>query len=174
MDAQEKQVVYVTPDQCVSEMNCIKKAMADNHTEIKTILDGINKRLFVDNGTTCVQTKLDRHERIISCLVWFVAAVSVVSIGAMVTFVLRILAHVSKVAAVMILVSGCTSTRIAVENSNGSKWAVSRLSVCQRVEAPNITVDGLGQLTGYSNDGGTAALNAVIEAAVAGALKGVR
>ena len=33
-------------------------------------LDGIERRLFKDNGTLSIQTRLDRHERVLRVLLW--------------------------------------------------------------------------------------------------------
>ena len=33
-------------------------------------LDSIEKRLFRDNGTLCIQTRIDRHEQILKVLLW--------------------------------------------------------------------------------------------------------
>ncbi len=38
-------------------------------------LDSIEKRLFRDNGTLSVQTRLDRHEQVIRGLIWALSVV---------------------------------------------------------------------------------------------------
>ena len=47
-------------------------------------MDSIEKRLFRDNGTLSVQTRLDRHEQVIRGLIW---ALSVVGGSLLATFV---------------------------------------------------------------------------------------
>ena len=66
------------------------------------------------------------------------------------------------------LLGGCTQTRITTPT-----WSLTRTSVLQRTEVPQITVltDGSIEVQGYSNDGGNAAVSAIVEAAVVAAIK---
>ena len=66
------------------------------------------------------------------------------------------------------LLSGCTQTRITTPT-----WSLTRVSFLQRTEVPQITVltDGSIEVQGYSNDGGNAAIGAIVEAAIRGAVK---
>ena len=36
----------------------------------RRVLENIERRLFKDNGTLSIQTRLDRHERILHALLW--------------------------------------------------------------------------------------------------------
>jgi len=63
-------------------------------TRIFAKLDSIERRLFKDNGTLSIQTRLDRHEQVIRVVLWALSVIGgafltslVVSIG----FVLRTL-----------------------------------------------------------------------------------
>ena len=44
-------------------------------------LDEIHKRLFIDNGSPCIQTRLDRNERMWKIMVWLVSLVCAASIA---------------------------------------------------------------------------------------------
>ena len=41
-----------------------------SHRELLAKMDGIEKRLFRDNGTTSIQTRIERHEQILKVLLW--------------------------------------------------------------------------------------------------------
>jgi len=41
-----------------------------NHRELLEKLDAIEKRLFKDNGTLSIQTRIERHEQILKVLLW--------------------------------------------------------------------------------------------------------
>lgn len=73
-----------------------------------------------------------------------------------------------------ILGVGCTRTTIS-RKSDGA-WSIQRSSFLQKLEIPgaSIATNGTWMLKGYSNDGGTAATAAIVEAAVAGAVKGAK
>ena len=45
------------------------------YEEVIRKLDAIEKRLFRDNGTLSIQTRLERHEQILKVLVWVVSVV---------------------------------------------------------------------------------------------------
>ena len=55
----------------------------DGYRALWDKLDAIEKRLFKDNGTLCIQTRVDRHEQVLKILLW---ATSVVG-GALLTSV---------------------------------------------------------------------------------------
>ena len=38
-------------------------------------LDSIEKRLFKDNGTTSIQTRIERHEQILRAMLWALAVI---------------------------------------------------------------------------------------------------
>ena len=50
---------YVTHEQC-----------GEVSRRILEKLDGIEKRLFRDNGTLSIQTRIERHEQILKVLLW--------------------------------------------------------------------------------------------------------
>lgn len=60
-------------------------------------LDSIERRLFRDNGTLSVQTRLDRHEQVIRGLIW---ALSVVGGAVLTTLVALVVVAVKTVLAV--------------------------------------------------------------------------
>ena len=41
-----------------------------NHRELLAKMDAIEKRLFRDNGTLSIQTRIERHEQILKVLLW--------------------------------------------------------------------------------------------------------
>lgn len=45
------------------------------YVEVIRKLDAIEKRLFKDNGTLSIQTRLERHEQVLKILVWVVTVV---------------------------------------------------------------------------------------------------
>ena len=55
---------YVTAETCSS-----------NTGQILEKLESIDKRLFRDNGTLSIQTRIDRHEQVIRALLWAVSVV---------------------------------------------------------------------------------------------------
>jgi len=59
-------------------------------------LDSIERRLFRDNGTLSIQTRLDRHEQVIRGLIW---ALSVVGGAVLTTLVALVVAAVKSVLA---------------------------------------------------------------------------
>ena len=65
--------------------------------------------------------------------------------------------------AITAITAGCTGTRVKVD---GSKWSVSRLVILQKVANQKIQIDGVGSMEGYTNDGGSDIMSAVIAAAM--------
>ena len=59
-------------------------SLGDRIREICEKLESIERRLFRDNGTLSVQTRLDRHEQVIRGLIW---ALSVVGAAVLTTLV---------------------------------------------------------------------------------------
>ena len=53
---------YVTKDQCALQSAAVLEK-----------LDSIEHRLFVDNGSISIQTRLARHEMVIHALLWVVS-----------------------------------------------------------------------------------------------------
>lgn len=72
------------------------------------------------------------------------------------------------------LAIGCTRTKID-RRADGS-WSINRSSLFQKLDIPGATVssNGTWTLKGYSNDGGAATAATLLEAAVAGAVKGAK
>jgi len=62
----EATVKYVTLDACgrTSEM------MMEKQQELLVKLESIEKRLFRDNGSVSMQTRLDRHDQALRLLLW--------------------------------------------------------------------------------------------------------
>ena len=50
-------------------------SLGDRIREICEKLESIERRLFRDNGTLSVQTRLDRHEQVIRGLIWALSVV---------------------------------------------------------------------------------------------------
>lgn len=73
------------------------------------------------------------------------------------------------------LMAGCVSTYVTYETPNGSKLSVHRRNLMVKTEIPTLKFnpDGSVEFIGYQADGGLNAVNAAIEAATKGAIKGV-
>ena len=56
---------YVTKDHCATQSAAVLEK-----------LESIEKRLFVDNGSPSIQTRLERHEMVIHALLWVVSVVA--------------------------------------------------------------------------------------------------
>jgi hypothetical protein len=65
---------YVTKDQCTMQSAAVLEK-----------LESIEKRLFVDNGHTSIQTRLERHEMVIKALLWVVSVVMGTAIAGIVS-----------------------------------------------------------------------------------------
>ena len=65
---------YVTKDQCALQSAAVLEK-----------LESIEKRLFVDNGHTSIQTRLERHEMVIHALLWVVSVVMGTAIAGVVS-----------------------------------------------------------------------------------------
>ena len=55
---------YVTHDEC-----------SESNRQVLEKLDSIEKRLFRDNGTVSIQTRIERHEQILKVLLWVTSIV---------------------------------------------------------------------------------------------------
>jgi hypothetical protein len=55
--------------------------LLQSHKDLLEKMDGIEKRLFHDNGTTSMQTRIERHEQILKVLLW----ASSIVVGTMLT-----------------------------------------------------------------------------------------
>ena len=67
--------------------------LLDISTEVKNLTDNIDKRLFRDNGTTSIQTKLDRHEVVIKNMLKLVWITATALVGILVIGFVRLLTH---------------------------------------------------------------------------------
>ena len=56
---------YVTKDHCATQSAAVLEK-----------LESIERRLFVDNGSPSIQTRLARHEMVIHALLWVVSVVA--------------------------------------------------------------------------------------------------
>ena len=77
---------YVTTQTC-----------SDNTGKILDKLESIDKRLFHDNGTLSIQTRIDRHDQVIRALLWAVSvvggAILVSAVSVVVMLVRYVLTH---------------------------------------------------------------------------------
>ena len=48
---------------------------SDTSSRILAKLDSIERRLFKDNGTVSIQTRLDRHEQVIRAILWALSVI---------------------------------------------------------------------------------------------------
>ena len=53
-----------------------KEECLARHEELMGKLDSIERRLFVDNGSPSIQTRLERHDLVIRALLWVVSVVA--------------------------------------------------------------------------------------------------
>lgn len=58
------------PEDYVTQARC-----TEQHGETNRKLDLIYRGLFIDNGNPCHQTRLDRHDRILTAMIWVVGVV---------------------------------------------------------------------------------------------------
>lgn len=65
---------FVTKDQCALQSAAVLEK-----------LESIEKRLFVDNGSPSIQTRLERHEMVIHALLWVVSVAAGTGIAGAVT-----------------------------------------------------------------------------------------
>ena len=65
---------HVTKDQCATQSAAVLEK-----------LESIERRLFVDNGSPSIQTRLERHEMVIHALLWVVSVVTGTAIAGVVS-----------------------------------------------------------------------------------------
>ena len=58
------------------------RACEDISTRIFAKLDSIERRLFRDNGTLSIQTRLDRHEQVLKVLLWVTSVIMATALSA--------------------------------------------------------------------------------------------
>jgi hypothetical protein len=62
---------FVTHELCEQTTSQILESQQRLHAK----LDSMEKRLFRDNGSVSIQTRLDRHEQILRALLWIVGVI---------------------------------------------------------------------------------------------------
>ena len=76
---------YVTKDHCAAQSAAVLEK-----------LESIERRLFVDNGTPSIQTRLERHDLVIRALLWVVSVVAGTAIAGAVSACVVLIRVVSK------------------------------------------------------------------------------
>jgi hypothetical protein len=77
---------YVTKDHCATQSAAVLEK-----------LESIEKRLFVDNGSPSIQTRLERHDLVIRALLWVVSVVMGTAIAGAVSACVVLVKVLSKV-----------------------------------------------------------------------------
>jgi hypothetical protein len=77
---------YVTKDHCATQSAAVLEK-----------LESIERRLFVDNGSPSIQTRLERHELVIRALLWVVSVVMGTAIAGAVSACVVLVKVLSKV-----------------------------------------------------------------------------
>lgn len=49
--------------------------------EIKDLLNSINKKLFIDNGVECIQSKINRHDKFLQIFSYILGVIFVSMVG---------------------------------------------------------------------------------------------
>lgn len=76
----------MSPVENITKPECDKR-----HEETMVLLRKIHDRLFVDNGSTSFQTRLDRHDRIISTLSWVGSILGALSLATLFGVVITVI-----------------------------------------------------------------------------------
>ena len=66
-----EQEAFVTREMCGATSSQLLESQEKLHRK----LDSIEKRLFRDNGSVSIQTRLDRHEQILRVVLWIVGII---------------------------------------------------------------------------------------------------
>jgi len=77
---------YVTKDHCATQSAAVLEK-----------LESIERRLFVDNGSPSMQTRLERHDLVIRALLWVVSVVMGTAIAGAVSACVVLVKVLSKV-----------------------------------------------------------------------------
>ena len=84
---------FVTHEECQAATGRVLAS----HEKLHRKLDSIEKRLFRDNGSVSIQTRLDRHEQVLRALLWVVGLLAGVGVttgaGCVLVFVKHLLAR---------------------------------------------------------------------------------
>jgi hypothetical protein len=77
----------------VSRETCaaISTRVLESQSKLHEKLDLIERRLFKDNGTLSIQTRVDRHEQVIRAVLWALSGIGGVFLAALATGVVFIL-----------------------------------------------------------------------------------
>jgi hypothetical protein len=78
MEMSEKEHGFVTRKDCQVSTGRVLVS----HMKLHRKLDSIEKRLFRDNGSVSIQTRLDRHEQVLRALLWVVGLIVGVTVTA--------------------------------------------------------------------------------------------
>ena len=81
---------YVSQAMC----NELHRQSNEKYDALFTLTTEINKRLYKDNGTVSIQTRLDRGDRILGVLCWVTSVAGGSIIVAAIAFLWKIVAHV--------------------------------------------------------------------------------
>jgi hypothetical protein len=77
---------YVTKDHCATQSAAVLEK-----------LESIERRLFVDNGSPSIQTRLERHDLVIRALLWVVSVVMGTAIAGAVSACVVLVKVLSKI-----------------------------------------------------------------------------
>ena len=77
---------YVTKDHCATQSAAVLEK-----------LESIERRLFVDNGSPSIQTRLERHDLVIRALLWVVSVVTGTAIAGAVSACMVLVKVLAKV-----------------------------------------------------------------------------
>ena len=69
---------------CKAKFQEILDKQDANDKKVNGKLDDMHKRLFMDNGMPCHQTRIDRHDRLLKVGVWLVGLVCAASVAQLV------------------------------------------------------------------------------------------
>lgn len=81
---------YVTPEVCAQRHGESDK----KYEELFKLMKEVNKRLYQDNGTVSIQTRLDRGDRILGVLCWAMTIAGGALIIALLTLAWKTIAKV--------------------------------------------------------------------------------
>ena len=68
----QKEETFVTRSACQTTTSQLLSSQGKLHAK----LDNIEKRLFKDNGSVSIQTRLDRHDQILKMLLWGIGIIA--------------------------------------------------------------------------------------------------
>ena len=80
---------FVTREAC----EATSSQLLDSQEKLHRKLDSIEKRLFRDNGSVSIQTRLDRHEQVVRALLWVVGLLVGAGVTTGISCVVVVLRH---------------------------------------------------------------------------------